>query len=123
MPIMRRAAAALMTSPMIFGHRTGKAVRKARDIPDLPVLETGGNHGGLVYADISALVRLLVRSARQAKVGELLKIERHRWLHGWTEQMADFNPTSIGMPGRHHRKRMQMARGGARRQDRPTPGE
>jgi hypothetical protein len=36
-------------------------------------LETGGNHGGLVYADISALVRLLVRSARQAKIGELLK--------------------------------------------------
>src|SRR5213080_4154533 len=85
MPIMRRAAAALMTSPMIFGHRTGKAVRKARDIPDLPVLETGGNHGGLVYADISALVRLLVRSARQAKIGELLKIERHRRLHGWAE--------------------------------------
>src|SRR5213080_4476375 len=83
MPIMRRAAAALMTSPMIFGHRTGKAVRKARDIPDLPVLETGGNHGGLVYADISALVRLLVRSARQAKIDELLKIERHRRLHGW----------------------------------------
>src|SRR6267378_4223541 len=25
---------------------TGKAVRKARGIPDLPVLETGGNHGG-----------------------------------------------------------------------------
>jgi hypothetical protein len=70
----------------IFGHRTGKAVRKARDIPDLPVLETGGNHGGLVYADISALVRLLVRSARQAEIGELLKIERHRRLHGWTEQ-------------------------------------
>src|SRR5246500_1528921 len=70
----------------IFGHRTGKAVRKTRDIPDLPVLETGGNHGGLVYADISALVRLLVRSARQAKICELLKIERHRRLHGWTEQ-------------------------------------
>src|SRR4029077_19814183 len=70
----------------IFGHRSGKAVRKARHIPDLPVLETRGNHGGLVYADISALVRLLVRSARQATVRELLKIERHRRLHGWTEQ-------------------------------------
>jgi len=32
------------------------------------------------------LFRLLVRSARQAKIGELLKIERHRRLHGWTEQ-------------------------------------
>src|SRR5271165_5797642 len=44
----------------IFGQRTGKAVRKARDIPDLAVLETGDNHRGLVYADISVLVWLLV---------------------------------------------------------------
>src|SRR5207248_7907757 len=57
----------------IFGHRTGKAVRKARDIPNLPVLETGGNQGGLVYADISALVRLLVRSARQALLTTLYR--------------------------------------------------
>jgi len=64
----------------------GKSSPEGTSIPNLPVLETGGNHGGLVYADISALVRLLVRSARQAKIGEVLKIERHRRLHGWTEQ-------------------------------------
>src|ERR1043166_2810162 len=85
----------------------------ADDVPDLPVLETGGNHGGLVYADVSALVRLLVRSARQAKIGELLKIERHRRLHGgWTEQSG----IGCGSPSRGAR-RMQ------RRRWRSPPGD
>jgi len=66
------------------------------------------------YADISALVRLLVRSARQAKIGELLKIERHRGSTAGRNRPADFNPTSIGCPadiiGTH-----ADGRGGARR--------